>query len=116
MNLAADMEDKTEKHPVTPGEVIPARELLGNMLLQMNKLGEALDAYEKNLIKHRNRFNGLYGAGVAAEKSGNHQKARFYYMQLLSIANLANSNRPELEAAKKYLKHKNIYQYTGREN
>jgi hypothetical protein len=46
MNLAADMEDSTEKHPVTPGEVLPARELLGDMLLQTNQNPEALQAYE----------------------------------------------------------------------
>ena len=51
MNVAADMEDKTEKHPVTPGEVIPARELLGDMLLQMNKPGKALEAYESRFEK-----------------------------------------------------------------
>ncbi len=86
MNTAADMEDKTEKHPVTPGEVIPARELLGDMLLQMNNPGKALEAYEANLKKHPNRFNGLYGAGVAAEKTGNKDKAAFYYRKLLTIA------------------------------
>jgi hypothetical protein len=103
MKLAADMEDKTEKHPVTPGEVIPAKELLAGMLLQMNRPGEALKAYEANLKKHPNRFNGLYGAGLAAEKSGDREKAKFYYQQLVSVAN-AGSNRPELQAAKQFLK------------
>lgn len=104
MNLAADMEDKTEKHPVTPGEVIPARELLGDMLLQLNKPEQALQAYEANLKKHPNRFNGLYGAGLAAEKSGHLEKADLYYRQLLTIANPGSSNRPELASAKKFLK------------
>ena len=104
MNLAADMEDKTEKHPVTPGEVIPARELLGDMLLQMNKPAEALEAYEANLKKHPNRFNGLYGAALAAERFNNSGKANAYYHQLTSIANSTNSSRPELEAARLFLK------------
>ena len=104
MNFAADMEDKTEKHPVTPGEVIPARELLGDMLLQMNKPGKALEAYEANLKKHPNRFNGLYGAGLAAERSNNFDKANYYYQQLINISNSKNSNRPELEAARLFLK------------
>jgi tetratricopeptide (TPR) repeat protein len=90
------MEDKTEKHPVTPGAVIPARELLGDMLLQMNEPAKALEAYAADLQKHRNRFNGLYGAGLAAEKLNNREKADLYYRQLLSIADTANAQRQEL--------------------
>jgi len=104
MYIAADMEDKTEKHPVTPGEVVPARELLGDMLLQLNKPGNALEAYEANLKKHPNRFNGLYGAALAAERSNDLEKANSWYQQLTSIANSSNSNRPELEAARLFLK------------
>ncbi|MND28739.1 Tetratricopeptide repeat protein [compost metagenome] len=103
MYTAADMEDGTEKHPVTPGEVLPARELLGDMLLQMNKPQEALKAYEADLKRHHNRFNGLYGAGLAAEKSNNPEKAKYYYQQLTNIANATDSKRPELEGAKLYL-------------
>ena len=73
MALAADAEDKTFKHPVTPCEVIPARELLGDLLLQMNRPGEALEAYELDLKRHPNRFNGLYGARLAAERAKNLQ-------------------------------------------
>jgi tetratricopeptide (TPR) repeat protein len=73
MNMAADAEDKTFKHPVTPCEVIPARELLGDLLLEMNRPGEALEAYEMDLKRHPNRFNGLYGAGLAAERTKNLQ-------------------------------------------
>ncbi len=104
MNFAADMEDKTEKHPVTPGEVIPARELLADMLLQMNQPEKALEAYEADLKKHPNRFNGLYGAGLAAEKAGNPKKAGFYYQQLLTFVSPVNSNRPELTSIKLFLK------------
>jgi tetratricopeptide (TPR) repeat protein len=95
MNLAADMEDRTEKHPVTPGEVIPARELLGDMLLKMSMPDKALEAYTAELEKHPNRFNGLYGAGLAAEKAGNPEKAGFYYRQLLAIVS-PTATRPEL--------------------
>jgi len=108
MNLAADMEDKTEKHPVTPGEVIPARELLGDMLLQMNKPDKALEAYEADLKKHPNRFNGLYGAGLSAEKSGNPKKAGFYYQQLLTVVNQVNSTRPELISIKLFLERQTV--------
>jgi hypothetical protein len=104
MNVAVNMEDNTEKSPVTPGEVIPARELLGDMLIQMNKPDKALEAYEADLKKHPNRFNGLYGAALAAERSNNFKKANYYYQQLADIANSTDSNRPELEAARLFLK------------
>jgi hypothetical protein len=104
MNTAAAMEDKTEKHPVTPGEVIPARELLGDMLMLMNKPNEALIAYEADLEKHPNRFNGLYGAGLAAEKAGNAVKATVYYRQLLAIVNPANLKKDELYTINLFLK------------
>lgn len=104
MQQAADMEDKTEKHPVTPGEVIPARELLGDMLLQMHKPNEALETYEADLQKHPNRFNALYGAGVAAEKSGDVQKATTYYQQLIKVVGDAQSERTEVDKVNKFLK------------
>ena len=104
MQIAADMEDKTEKHPVTPGEVIPARELLGDMFLQMNKPANALEAYELDLKKHPNRFNGLNGAAVSAAASGLPEKAKFFYRQLLNSAGSPGSERTELETARLYLK------------
>ena len=103
MAMAAGLEDKTEKHPVTPGEVLPAKELLADMLLLLNKPAEALLAYEENLKKHPNRFNGLYGAGLASEKINDVEKANYYYKQLIAIANSSNTNRPELETAKLFL-------------
>lgn len=103
MNLAADMEDKTEKHPVTPGEVVPARELLGDMYMQMNDPKKALVAYEEDLKRHNNRFNGLYGAALAAQKSGNTAQARSYFNQLLSFINPANNQRAEINAARQFL-------------
>jgi tetratricopeptide (TPR) repeat protein len=99
MNTAADMEDATEKSPVTPGEVIPARELLGDMLMQMGYHVKALKAYQEDLKQHPNRFNGLYGAGLAANKSGDPEKAKSYYRQLSAIS-AASSTRPELAAAR----------------
>ncbi len=99
MKLAAAMEDSTGKHPVTPGEVLPARELLGDMLNEMKQNEEALTTYEDVLLKCPNRFNSLYGAGVASEKSGNNQKAVSYFEQLASITDTAKSDRPELIAA-----------------
>jgi hypothetical protein len=103
MKLAADMEDSTEKHPVTPGKVIPARESMGDMLLQTKNNEDALKAYEAVLIKNPGRFNSLYGAGVAAEKCGNQGKAAFYFKQLITIAE-GNTDRPEVIDAKSFLK------------
>jgi tetratricopeptide (TPR) repeat protein len=102
MKTASDMEDSTSKHPVTPGEVLPARELYADMLLQMKQNDKALQTYEAVLQKSPNRFNSLYGAGDAAERSGNIEQAGFYYKQLLAIAD-ANSNRPELSSARSFL-------------
>jgi len=88
MSLAADAEDKALKHPVTPCEVIPARELLGDLLLQMNKPEQALEAYEADLKRHPNRLNGLYGAALAAQKAGDLKKAGLYHRQLTIVKQL----------------------------
>lgn len=103
MITAADMEDATEKHPVTPGEVIPARELLAEMLLEMNKPQLALEAFEVDLKTHPNRFNALYGAGIAAERSGDKQKAKYYFTQLTKIAS-NKSDRTELQKVRSHVK------------
>ncbi|OUJ70855.1 hypothetical protein [Hymenobacter crusticola] len=103
MTLAADLEDQTEKHPVTPSEVVPARELLGDMLLQLKRPAAALAAYEADLQKHPNRLNGLYGAGVAAAQAGRATIARQYYSQLLASARPSGAPRPELAVAQRFL-------------
>lgn len=104
MKEAADMEDKTEKSPVTPGEVLPAKELLADMFLLLNKPAEALAAYEEVLLKRPNRFNAVYGAAASSEKLKQTEKAMQYYRQLTAIANAKDSKRPELETAGKFLK------------
>lgn len=104
MTASAKLEDETEKHPVTPSEVLPAKELLGDLLMQMNKPAEALQAYEENLKKHPNRFNGLYGAGLAAHKSGDIEKAKSYYKKLLSITDPKASGRAELKKIAAFIK------------
>ena len=68
MQEAADREDNTQKHPVTPGEVLPAREMLGDMLLAMNKADEAVAAYEADLKTHPHRRNGLIGLASAKDQ------------------------------------------------
>jgi tetratricopeptide (TPR) repeat protein len=103
MNDAAVMEEATAKHPVTPGEVVPARELLGDMYMETKHYQRALEAYELDLKNHPNRFNGLYGAGLAAEKAGDRKKAFEYYGQLLSMARPSGSERKELIAARSFV-------------
>lgn len=94
---AAEMEEATSKHPVTPGEVIPARELLGDMYLSINETAKALEAYEVNLKTHPNRFNGLCGAIVAAKKTGDVKKTKTYFNKLSEVANLKKGSRPQLQ-------------------
>lgn len=103
MQEAANMEDSKEKHPVTPGEIAPARELLGEMLLQMNKPSLALDAFETDLETRPNRFNALYGAGVSSERAGNKEKATFYFKKFLETCDYKNCNRVEIQKAKLFL-------------
>jgi len=91
MTEAADMEDATEKHPVTPGEVIPARELLGDMYFETGDFKNAMTAYENDLVRHPRRYNGLYGAAQAARKIGDKEKADKFYQQLQ--ANAKSSTR-----------------------
>jgi hypothetical protein len=100
MQEAAELEGRTSKHPITPGDVVPADELLGDMLLEMNRPAEALVAYERDLQGQPNRFNGIYGAAVAAKRSGQAEKSKLYFEQLLNMADTDESNRPELVEAK----------------
>jgi tetratricopeptide (TPR) repeat protein len=103
MKEATDMEDSTSKHPVTPGEVLPARELYADLLVAQQKYEAAFREYIEVLKKEPNRFNSLYGAGLTAGKSGDIPAAIRYYAKLLSIA-AAQSDRPELIEAKAFLK------------
>jgi hypothetical protein len=101
MREAADMEDATEKAAVTPGPIKPARELLGEMLLQLNQPTEALVAFETTLKKEPNRFRATYGAARAAEAAGQRQQASTYYASLLTIAKGADRpGRKELAEAR----------------
>jgi len=79
------------------------RELLGDLLLEMNQPAKALSEYEQSLIKDPNRFHGVYGAAKAAERSGDAAKAKAYYHQLAALGSDADSVRPELAEAKAYL-------------
>ena len=103
MRLAADTEDRNEKHIVTPGRVLPARELLGEMLLQLKRPAEALREFKASQIREPNRFRGLHGAAVAAMESGDRAKARLHLQQLVKLA-AQGDPRPELSAARAWLR------------
>jgi len=103
LRAAADRGDATEKHPVTPGPLAPARELLAELLLDANEPAQALREFEASMRVEPNRFRGLYGAARAAELSGDRTKARTYYSQLMSLGEKADTERPELRQAKAYL-------------
>jgi predicted Zn-dependent protease len=103
MSAAADAEDKTEKSPVTPGPLAPARELYGQMLLERGMAKEALAAFEATQAKEPNRFRSYAGAAQAAEKIGDRAKAKSNYEKLVALANGSDADRPELAAARRYL-------------
>ena len=102
MRQAADIEDRSEKNIITPGRLLPARELLGDMLLALKRPDEALKEYEASQLREPNRYRGLYGAGQAAAQSGNRDKARQYFSKLIEFAG-SGDVRPETEKARRYL-------------
>lgn len=104
MSAAADAEDKTEKHPVTPGVPKPARELYGAMLLERGMTKEALAAFEAVLKKEPNRLGAYAGAARAAAKSGDMAKAREYSKKIVSMAGGADKTRTEVADAYVLLK------------
>ena len=103
MRSAADLEDRNEKHIVTPGRVVPARELLGEMLMELKQPAAALAEFERSQLREPNRFRGIAGAALAADASGDRAKARVLYARLLELAREADSPRPELTRARAYL-------------
>jgi len=102
MRQAADMQDASEKWPGTPGYVGPARELLGEMLLELKQPAQALKEFETSALHDPNRFRGTYGAAVAAAQSGQMAKARAYYAKLYELAGKGDA-RMELQQAKTWL-------------
>jgi len=106
MRSAADHEDKTDKDNVTPGVILPARELLGDMLLELKQPAEAMVEFEARLRTAPNRFNALAGAARAAKLSGDQEKAKIYYAKLLATCQHADGNRPELQDARSLLAQK----------
>ena len=99
MIAAAELEDATEKNPVTPGTFLPAREMLGDLYLELNRPKDALIQYELSLKNSPNRLNTLYGAGISAERLGDSEKAKFYFTALLKNNKSTESNNERISHA-----------------
>ncbi|HEX5387753.1 MAG TPA: hypothetical protein VFW66_13700 [Gemmatimonadales bacterium] len=100
---AADLDDATEKHPVTPGALLPARELYGEMLLELSRPQDARRAFEAALARQPNRARSLFGAARAAAAAGDSAGARAFYRRYERLMAHADGDRPELAAAREAL-------------
>jgi hypothetical protein len=99
---AADREDATEKSAVTPGPIKPARELLGEMLLELKRPADALKEFEAVMVKEPNRFRATYGAAQAALAAGDRAKATRYFTSVVKLCERADSPaRPELQESRR---------------
>jgi hypothetical protein len=92
LRAAAELEESTEKHPVTPGSVLPAREMVADHLLMHGRGADALEAYERSLRDAANRYNSLSGAARAAQIAGDRKKAGEYYLRTAAL--LAERSKP----------------------
>ena len=99
---ATEREGRTDKHPVTPGPLFPAREQLAEMLLLLDRHAEARREFEVVQQTEPNRFRAVYGAGRAAELAGDRDAARRHYEHLVQLAERADAPRPEIEQARAF--------------
>ena len=107
MKSAAGLEDGTEKSAVTPGPLAPARELLGEMLLEMKEPAQALEQFEATLTKEPGRLRALYGAGRAAQLSGRREASQKYFGELLKVCGRADKpGRAEILEAQRAISQK----------
>ena len=103
MRSAAALEDASEKQPAMENRLWPMRELLAEMLLQMNEPAQALKEFETSFKAAPNRLRGFYGAAKAAERLGDQKKAKTYYEKLVILCKQADGQRPELAEAQAFL-------------
>jgi hypothetical protein len=106
LNDAAQREDATEKHVVTPGPLLPAREVLAEVFLEAGNSDAALIEYEAVLAKEPNRYRATFGAARAAHLSGDAEKARVHFTQLVELAQSADTERDSLQEARRFLAQK----------
>jgi hypothetical protein len=107
MRESADIEDKTEEHIMMPGRVIPVREMLGELLLELREPSMALAAFERALINDPNRLRSVYGAARAAELAGDRDKAHTFYERLLTQVGPNATGRAEIKRATEFVARKN---------
>jgi len=103
MRAAADLDDSTEKHPVTPGAILPAREQLGELLLELGRPQEALAEFEASLKRAPRRLSGLYGAARAARLAGDRAAAGRYYATLVDVTAAGDGTRAEIREARSFV-------------
>jgi len=102
LRAAADLEDKTEKHPVTPGPIVPGREMLGELLLETGRPAEALREFVAGMEREPGRLRSLYGAAVAAERAGDKARAKGYYQRIAEMTK-GTTEREELRSVSAWL-------------
>jgi hypothetical protein len=103
MRSAAEMEEASDKHPVTPGSIVPMRELLAEMLLRLDQPALALTEFESSLTREPNRFRSIYGAAIAARAAKNSEAAKNYYRKLRSLTAEADTTRQEMKQGDAFL-------------
>jgi predicted Zn-dependent protease len=103
MRAAADLDDATEKHPVTPGAVLPAREQLGELLLEHKQPAEAQKEFEASLKRAPKRLAGLYGAARSARLAGKAADARRHYAELVELTKASDGRRAEVREARSFV-------------
>ena len=102
MRDAADLDDQTEKHPVTPGAILPGREQLGELWLELGKPMDALAAYEASLKRSPRRLAGLYGAARAASLAGDSAKAARYFADLVDVTKSSDGTSRGVKEARSF--------------
>jgi predicted Zn-dependent protease len=108
MRSAAALEDSTDKHPVTPGPILPAHEQLGDLLTELGRPAEALAEYRADLASSPNRLNGIYGAARAARLAGDAASARAEYAKLIELCGKGDGARDQVAEARAYLEGREV--------
>ena len=103
LRAAAELDERTEKHPVTPGAILPAREQLGELLLLLERPAEALTEFEASLRRAPRRLAGLHGAARSARLAGDLGKARLYHEQVVALTSAGDPARVEIREARAFL-------------